>query len=131
MNRDIQSHLTEIRRRVDVLRRASQVRLQQLAAAWREAKRRHPRLVLGLVSGLALTTSAAVGFGVWFMWDLQRDLPGREAVGKMGEMAQATAVYDATDKLAFTIFKEQRIEVPLRKVSPHLIRAIVAVEDQR
>ena len=65
------------------------------------------------------------------MWDLQRDLPGREAVGKMGEMAQATAVYDGADKLAFTIFKEQRIEVPLTKISPHLIRAIVAVEDQR
>ena len=131
MSWDIQSYLNAVRRRVNVLGRASQVRLQQVAVAWREVKRRYPRLVLGLAGGLALTLSAIIGFGAWFMWDLQRDLPGREAVGRMGEMAQATAVYDGADKLAFTIFKEQRIEVPLAKISPHLIRAIVAVEDQR
>ena len=31
----------------------------------------------------------------------------------------------------FTIFKEQRIEVPLARVSPHLRRAVIAIEDQR
>ena len=46
-------------------------------------------------------------------------------------MAEATLVYDAHDKLAFTIFNEQRIDVPLSDVSPHLVHAIIAVEDQR
>jgi penicillin-binding protein 1A len=49
----------------------------------------------------------------------------------MGEMDQATAVFDASDQLAFTIYKEQRIEVPLSAVSPNLVHAIVAIEDQR
>src|SRR6185295_1013919 len=34
-------------------------------------------------------------------------------------------------QLAFTIYKEQRIEVPLGEVSPNLVKALVAVEDQR
>ena len=46
-------------------------------------------------------------------------------------MAQATTLLDAHDQRAFTIYREQRIEVPLARVSPHLVRAIVAVEDQR
>ena len=46
-------------------------------------------------------------------------------------MAQATTLFDAADRPAFTIYKEQRIEVPLQKVSPHLVRALVAIEDQR
>src|SRR5262249_18202627 len=39
--------------------------------------------------------------------------------------------YDAADSLAFTIFKEQRIEIPLSQVSPNLVRALIAIEDQR
>src|SRR5262249_37181731 len=53
------------------------------------------------------------------------------ALLRIGEMDQATAVYDAGDNLAFTIFKEQRIEVPLAQVSPSLVKAILAIEDQR
>jgi len=45
--------------------------------------------------------------------------------------AEATAVYDDSDRLAFTIYQEQRIEVPLSQMSPHVLRAIVAIEDQR
>ena len=48
-----------------------------------------------------------------------------------GEMDQATAVYDASDQLAFTIFKEQRIDVPLAQISPNLVKALLAIEDQR
>jgi penicillin-binding protein 1A len=57
--------------------------------------------------------------------------PDAEAIKRIGEMDQATRVFDRSDRLAFTIFKEQRIEVPLREMSPHLVKAIVAVEDQR
>jgi len=46
-------------------------------------------------------------------------------------MPQATTLLDANNQRAFTIYREQRIDVPLSRVSPHLVRAIVAVEDQR
>ena len=46
-------------------------------------------------------------------------------------MDQATAVYDASDSLVFTIYKEQRIDVPLESMGPYLVKALVAVEDRR
>ena len=46
-------------------------------------------------------------------------------------MAQATTLLDAQDRQAFTIFREQRIDVPLSSVSKHLVDAILAIEDQR
>ena len=46
-------------------------------------------------------------------------------------MSQATTIFDVADRPIFTIFKEQRIEVPLEKVSPNLIKAVLSVEDQR
>ena len=46
-------------------------------------------------------------------------------------MAQATTLLDASGRHAFTIYREQRIDVPLSRISRHLVRAIVAVEDQR
>jgi penicillin-binding protein 1A len=69
--------------------------------------------------------------GVWFVIDLQRGLPDQAAILRIGEMDQSTAIYDASDALAFTIFKEQRIEVPLAQVSPNLVHALIAIEDQR
>jgi 1A family penicillin-binding protein len=58
-------------------------------------------------------------------------LPGREQLRLLGEMPQATTLYDVHNRPVFTIFREYRIEVPLSQVSPHLRRAIVAFEDQR
>ena len=49
----------------------------------------------------------------------------------MGEMPQASTLYDVNNRPVFTIFKEYRIEVPLSQISPHLRKAIVAFEDQR
>ena len=46
-------------------------------------------------------------------------------------MAQSTTILDAKDAPVFTIFKEQRIEVPFERISPNLIKAVIAVEDQR
>ena len=54
-----------------------------------------------------------------------------ESLRRIGTMAQATTLFDAHDRPAFTIYKEQRIEVPLDKVSPHLVRALISFEDQR
>ncbi len=46
-------------------------------------------------------------------------------------MSQSTTIFDAKDRPVFTIFKEQRIEVPLAKVSPNMLKAVLSVEDQR
>jgi len=45
--------------------------------------------------------------------------------------AQSTLVTDRHGKPAFTFYTEKRIEVPLERISPHMLDAIVAVEDRR
>jgi 1A family penicillin-binding protein len=65
------------------------------------------------------------------LWAVTAGLPNRDELRNLGEMPQATTLYDVHNRPVFTIFKEYRIEVPLKEVSPHLRRAIVAFEDQR
>jgi 1A family penicillin-binding protein len=84
---------------------------------------------------LLLSLSAAAwglaGWTAWFSYEITARLPGRQELAALGDMAQATTIFDATDQPVFTIFKEQRLEVPLARVSAHLRRAVIAVEDQR
>ncbi len=105
--------------------------LGALAGQWTRAYRRHPRILGALAAAYLVVFVAVVAASVWFVSAISRDLPDEQAIGRMGEMDQATAVFDASDQLAFTIFKEQRIEVPLSEMSPNLVHAIVAIEDQR
>ena len=86
---------------------------------------------MGIWSTTAATACLAIFASIWFVVDLQRGLPDTEAIQRIGEMRQSTAVFDADDQLAFTIFEEQRIPVALDHISPNLIHAVLAVEDQR
>jgi 1A family penicillin-binding protein len=74
---------------------------------------------------------AAVGAAAWFAGGILTGLPDKDALRGVSTMAQATTLLDVHDKPAFTIYREQRIEVPLERISPHLIRAMLAIEDQR
>src|SRR6187200_2089702 len=106
-------------------------RLAELKREWHEARRRHPRLALSVAAAFALTAVLSLVGGVMFLTGLRDGLPDLDALRRIGEMDQATAVFDDKDALAFTIFKEQRIEVPLTEVSPNLTKAITSIEDQR
>src|SRR5262245_21465702 len=90
-----------------------------------------PRTLAAVVGTVSLLTFGIFGWIVWFSYGLTAGLPDKSALRSLGEMARATTLYDATDKPVFTIFKEQRLEVPLERVSPNLIKAVLSVEDQR
>jgi penicillin-binding protein 1A len=90
-----------------------------------------PRLLVGVVALLAVVVFLTAGWAAWFSYELTVGLPDKKALRALGDMAQATTILDASDKPAFTIFKEQRLEIPLQKMSPTLIKAVVSVEDQR
>jgi 1A family penicillin-binding protein len=97
----------------------------------RRAALEHPR---ALVSLLALTSVAAwalFAYALWFAWDIRQSLPDAATLRSVGDMAQATTILDVDDRPVFTIFKEQRIEVPLEQLSPHMKAAVLSVEDQR
>jgi len=81
--------------------------------------------------GFAIVGTLSIAGPTWYLARLRAGLPDQDAIARIGEMDQATAVYDDHDRLAFTIFKEQRIDTTLASVSPHLIHAILAIEDQR
>ncbi|OFW20221.1 MAG: hypothetical protein A3G21_26480 [Acidobacteria bacterium RIFCSPLOWO2_12_FULL_66_21] len=53
------------------------------------------------------------------------------ALAEIAPRAQATIVYDRNGRPAFSFFAEQRVDVPLDRVSPHVVRAVTAVEDRR
>jgi len=90
-----------------------------------------PRILVTLVAAIALIAFTVGGWALWFSYELTAGLPDKKALKAIGDMFQATTILDAADKPAFTIFKEQRLEIPLAKMSPNLIKAVVSVEDQR
>jgi penicillin-binding protein 1A len=96
--------------------------------AWLRARPRGLAWALGCVSLVAWVTFVGA---LWFAWDIRQALPDRRALSAVGDMAQATTLFDQADQPVFTIFKEQRIEVPLEGIGPHLRSAVVSVEDQR
>jgi penicillin-binding protein 1A len=99
----------------------------KLAAAVRSNR----RLFVACLVTVSLAAWAAVGASAWFVRGVVTGLPDKSDVREIGAMAQATTLLDVHGRPAFTIFKEQRIDVPLERVSPHLVRAVVAIEDQR
>src|SRR4051812_6333845 len=106
-------------------------RVNGLVEDWLATRRKYPRLGPALLIAFALVAVAALAGGTWFVNSLRQGLPDDKAMRKIGDMDQATAVFDASDQLAFTIYKEQRIDVPLDQISPNLVRAILDIEDQR
>jgi penicillin-binding protein 1A len=93
--------------------------------------RRHPRLFIATVLVVSIVMWAGAVTSAWMLRDVVTGLPDNAAIRSVGSMAQATLLLDSQGKPAFTIFSEQRIEVPLSRMSRHLVQAIVAVEDQR
>jgi membrane peptidoglycan carboxypeptidase len=91
----------------------------------------HPRAFAGGIVLMALALGLTVGTSAWFVYDVTANMPTRAQVHDLGDMAQSTTILDANDAPVFTIFKEQRIEIPFEKISPTLIDAVIAVEDQR
>jgi membrane peptidoglycan carboxypeptidase len=90
-----------------------------------------PVVLTVLVALTAIVLVFGAGLTAWFSYELTAGLPKRGAIAGLGDMAQSTTIYDASDKPVFSIFKEQRVEIPLAQMSPNLIKAVVSVEDQR
>jgi penicillin-binding protein 1A len=90
-----------------------------------------PRVVLAVLVVVLFASWVGAARAAWFARGLSTGLPDRDALRRIGDMAQATTIVDASGKPAFTVYREQRIEVPLARMSPYLVKAIVAIEDQR
>ena len=78
-------------------------------------------VALALVAGLIAWAAAAVLKG----------LPDDGAVRNLAMGSRGTALLDRKGRKLGEIVRERRVEVPLAEVSPHLVRAVLAIEDQR
>jgi len=92
---------------------------------------RHPRRFVATMVALAVVFWFSMGATALFARQLLNDPPDRGTLNRVTQMARASVFYDHKERPAFTIFKEQRIEVPLARMSPNLRNAILAIEDQR
>jgi penicillin-binding protein 1A len=66
-----------------------------------------------------------------FTTSILAELDRADELAHLAPRAQATLVFDRAGRPAFSFFVEQRIDVPLAKISQHMLDAILAVEDQR
>ena len=105
--------------------------VSNLAIRVRSALAGRPRVLVALIGALGVAVFLSAGWLAWLSYDLTTGLPDKNKIRNLGDMAQSTTIYDAADTPVFTIFKEQRIEVPLDRISPNLIKAVLSVEDQR
>jgi membrane peptidoglycan carboxypeptidase len=110
---------------------AARARDAALAARLRAIRARYPRTTAGLAIAAAVFAIAVVSATGWLVIGAIASAPDAAALRNIGTMSQATTLLDAQDHPAFTIFREQRIDVPLSRVSRRLIQAILAIEDQR
>ena len=94
---------------------------RQLEPLTRRIQRKHVVLAGGIVALAAAVVAADVVIGS----------PGAGEIRTIGNLPVATVVLDKDDAPAFTIFAERRFEVPLDRISPHMIDAVIAIEDQR
>jgi 1A family penicillin-binding protein len=89
----------------------------------------------GMLVGVVVLTSAclwaAAAIAARAAWSAADELSHAAALAEIGSHPQTTVVYDRHNRPAFTFFLEQRIDVPLDRVSPHMIDALLAVEDRR
>ena len=86
-------------------------------------------VVLGVLSaGLVIPIVGAIGYGASATARSMQNLP---AELKATPLAQRTRVLDRNDQLIATFYDENRVNVPLRRVSPIMKRAIIAIEDYR
>ena len=89
--------------------------------------------------GVVLTAVLAVSIATWYAvartallaHSVVAELDKAKALAELSPRPQATIVYDKNGKPAFTFFVEQRTAVPIARVSPQMIDAIIAVEDRR
>lgn len=88
-------------------------------------------LIIGTVAVLAIAMWGGAYIVASATSTVARELDRAAEFAKLHPRAQTTVVFDRHGNRAFTFFAEQRTDVPLDRVSPAVIDALLAIEDQR
>ena len=87
-------------------------------------------IIAATVLSAALIWVSAAGVLV-LAWRFAGTMDDTSDLARIHPQPQATVVYDRLDHSAFRFYLEQRIDVTLDRVSPHMVNAILAAEDRR
>ena len=87
--------------------------------------------LLGTIAIVSATAWTAAYRLTAFTRIVAAELERATALAELTPRPQTTIVYDRHGQPAFTFFVEQRIDVTLDQISPVMIQALLAVEDQR
>jgi len=91
---------------------------------------RPPRRALARRSVALIVFAAVLGPLAVFATAVTHGLPDVGQIRAAADRDRVTMIYDAADRLLFPLYKEERIEIPLSRVSPDLVHAVIAVEDE-
>jgi penicillin-binding protein 1A len=80
---------------------------------------------------MAGAASIATWCVVLFTASIATELDRAGTLTSIAPRPQSTIVFDRHGKPAFSFFVEQRTSVPLDRVSPHMVQALLSVEDRR
>ena len=89
------------------------------------------RLLTAVIVGTAAAAWTAAGYAAAFTFAIVAELDRAGQVTSIAPRAQSTLVFDRAGRPAFAFYVEDRIDVPLASVSPHMVGALLAVEDRR
>jgi 1A family penicillin-binding protein len=87
-----------------------------------------PRRFVVVALALLAIASAASGY---LLWAAAAEASRDAAAFTLSTGAQSTTLFDGQDREAFTLYIEQRTDVPLARVSPLLVQAVLTAEDRR
>jgi 1A family penicillin-binding protein len=93
----------------------------------------------GVRRGLLVTGVVLSAVMVWSLcalalrtaWRVSHELNHAATIAEIGAHPQATVVLDRQNRQVFSFYVEQRVDVPLDRVSPRMVDALLAVEDRR
>jgi 1A family penicillin-binding protein len=98
----------------------------------RERRRHHigmivARVLFVIIAATSIVLLASVALGFAYVQTALKDIPDANAQ----RVAEATRIYSSDNQLIARLYLENREVVPLNKMSPHLLHAVIAVEDER
>jgi membrane peptidoglycan carboxypeptidase len=106
---------------------SAQAHLDRWHDTARDLANQYPNVVRGLTACAVLL----VVLTGWFFYQVIAGLPGKDELREIAEAAEGTVVFDAHDRQIFSIPTKYRVDVELARMSPHLLNAVIAVEDTR
>ena len=87
--------------------------------------------MVGAIVVVAAATWVAAYRAAVFTWRVAAELDMVASLARLGPRPQTTTVLDRHGRPAFTFFQERRTDVPLDRVAPVMVDALLAIEDRR